>query len=46
MRLERAADSVTENTPMVIIHGRALMYWRFRDTLNKALIETVTNACT
>ena len=43
MRLERAADSVTENTPMVIISGRELMYWRFRDTLNKALIET---ACT
>ena len=30
MRVERAADSVAENTPMVIIHGRALMYWRHK----------------
>ena len=26
MRLERAADRVAENTPTVIISGRALMY--------------------
>ena len=26
MRLDRAADSVAENTPMVIISGTALMY--------------------
>ena len=30
MRLERAADSVAENTPTVIISGRALMYCRHR----------------
>ena len=27
MRFERAADRVAENTPTVIIHGTALIYW-------------------
>ena len=45
MRVERAADSVAENTPMVTISGRALMYWRhkFSCIITLLLLQGVDN---
>ena len=49
MRLERAADSVTENTPIVIISGTALMLCRQHigvdNTIQTVMISIPEDSC-